>query len=181
MRWASTYDARLAAVRTSRRRTAEWEVDLLPCQRPGQRQRLGVYERVQRRQQQEQLAPAPPAAPAPQPRWPLQDDAVDAAAVQTAQSAAEEEERKVLRAVWRRLRQADLPREEYALAVRLLHGSLYVGAFLCHIHVLPPHAACCPHPACAAGVPAPPLDATCVYEPCWLLIRSVSQVKSSQG
>jgi hypothetical protein len=41
-----------------------------------------------------------------------------------------------VRAVWKRLRRADLPREQYAFAVRLLHGSLYVGAFLCHVHVL---------------------------------------------
>ena len=63
-----------------------------------------------------------------------------------------------MRAVWRRLRAADLPREEHALAVRLLHGSLYVGAFLCHIHVLPPGSACCPHPACSVGAARPPLD-----------------------
>ena len=44
------------------------------------------------------------------------------------------------------------------MAVRLLHGSLYVGAFLCHIHVLPPSAACCPHTACAVGEAATPLD-----------------------
>ena len=58
-------------------------------------------------------------------------------------------ERLAVRAVWRRLRQAGVPRVQYALAVRLLHGSLYVGAFLCHIHVLPPAAAHCSHPACA--------------------------------
>ena len=63
-----------------------------------------------------------------------------------------------MRAVWQRLRAADLPREEYALAVRLLHGSLYVGAFLCHIHVLPPGAACCPHASCSVGAARPPLD-----------------------
>jgi hypothetical protein len=42
--------------------------------------------------------------------------------------------------VWKRLRAADLPRTQHALALRLLHGSLYVGAFLCHIQVLPPEA-----------------------------------------
>ena len=86
-----------------------------------------VYERAQARQQQERLAPAP--APAPPPRWPLQDDTLDAAAVQPPPSEAAAEERRAVRAVWRRLRAADLPREEHALAVRLLHGSLYVGAF----------------------------------------------------
>lgn len=55
------------------------------------------------------------------------------------------------------MRAADVPREHYALAFRLLHGCLYVGAFLCHIGVLPPAAACCPHPSCAAAEP-PPLD-----------------------
>ena len=55
------------------------------------------------------------------------------------------------------MRAADLPRTQHALALRLLHGSLYVGAFLCHIQVLPPEAACCPHPPCAAAE-QPPLD-----------------------
>jgi hypothetical protein len=31
----------------------------------------------------------------------------------------------------------------------VLHGRLYVSAFLCHVRILPPAMACCVHPACA--------------------------------
>jgi hypothetical protein len=34
------------------------------------------------------------------------------------------------------------------LAYRIAHAGLYVGAFLCHVSVLPPYAACCMHPGC---------------------------------
>lgn len=52
------------------------------------------------------------------------------------------------RALWQQLKAADLPREQYGTAYRILHGGLHVGAFLCHIGALPPHLACCSHPAC---------------------------------
>lgn len=156
LRWASSHEARQAEQRRPRRRAAEFEVELLPCQQPGLRRRLCVHERLAVRREQEQAPPVPGPAPPPPP-YPLQDDVLDAAKVPPPASPAEEAERQAVRAVWHTLRAADLPREHYALAVRLLHGSLYVGGFLCHIRVLPPAAACCPHPACAAEA-APPLD-----------------------
>ena len=41
-----------------------------------------------------------------------------------------------------------MPREQYGTVYRILHGSLYVGALLCHVHVVPRDQACCTHPAC---------------------------------
>ena len=52
------------------------------------------------------------------------------------------------RLLWVELRRADLPREQYVLVYRILHGCLYVGAFLHHISVVPRDQACCSHPAC---------------------------------
>jgi hypothetical protein len=154
LRWASSYDRRRDEERQPRaRRAAEFEVELLPCQRPGQRTRLSVHARLAARQQQQQAPPdEQPAGPAagqqqqeqPQgPSYPLQDDVLDAAAP-TPHGAV----RPAQRAFWERLRAADLPRDQYGLAYRIAHGSLYVGAFLCHISMLPPAAACCMHPAC---------------------------------
>ena len=114
-----------------------------------------MYQRVAERLERERQEPAP--APAPAPPWPLQDDAVDGAAVPPAETEEHTRERQAVRAVWRRLREADLPREQYATALRILHGSIYVRAFLCHIHVLPPGEACCSHAACA-GLAVPPLE-----------------------
>ena len=67
---------------------------------------------------------------------------------------SDEERRRAVRAAWLRLKRADLPREWHALAFRIMHGSLYVGAFLCHIRMLPPSESCCPHPACVAQQPS---------------------------
>lgn len=77
------------------------------------------------------------------------DDVTDAAA--TPEPASEEAKLALsaVKAAWRRLKTADLPREQYGVLYRLMHGSLYVGAFLCHIGVLGPEAACCTHPGCA--------------------------------
>ena len=137
MRWRHSFDtAPAAGMRQGVRRpaAAEFEVGLLPCQRPGKRPRLGVWERVVGAQQ----LPPEPACARPQPVPP--DDVRDAAAPGPPGSAE--------RALWRELRQAELPREQYGTVYRVLHGSLYVGALLCHIRVLPKQQACCAHPAC---------------------------------
>ena len=57
-----------------------------------------------------------------------------------------------VRGVWAGLTAADLPREQYATAYRILHGSLYVGGFLCHIGVVGPELACCSHPGCEGAL-----------------------------
>lgn len=137
MRWRHSFDtAPAAGVRQGVRRpaAAEFEVGLLPCQRPGKRPRLGVWERVVGAQQ----LPPEPACARPQPVPP--DDVRDAAAPGSPGSAE--------RGLWRELKQAELPREQYGTVYRILHGSLYVGALLCHIRVLPKQQACCAHPAC---------------------------------
>lgn len=137
LRWRHSFDTAPAAdTRRSVRRpaAAEFEVGLLPCQRPGKRARLCVWERVVEAQQQ-------PAAARPRPPPEPPDDVRDAAAQGPLGSAA--------RALWQGLHSADLPREQYGTLYRLLHGSLYVGAMLCHIHVLPKQQACCTHPACS--------------------------------
>ncbi len=163
MRWAASHEMALHAPHGQRRRAAEWEVALLPCQQPGKRQRLGVHERLQhraeqeaeRRQQGEALGGlAAPAAPAAAPRGLPQDDTVDAAAPVAATPEVRAEDRAV-RAAWSRLRQAGLPREQYGLAYRIMHGSLYVNSFLCHIRVLPAAAAYC---ECADCQPAGVLE-----------------------
>ena len=137
MRWRHSFDtAPAAGVRQGvrRRAAAEFEVGLLPCQRPGKRPRLGVWDRVVGAQQ----LPPEPACARPQPVPP--DDVRDAVAPRPPDSAE--------RRLWRELRQAELPREQYGTVYRILHGSLYVGALLCHIRVLPKQQACCAHPAC---------------------------------
>lgn len=151
LRWASSYDRRrLAEEQPRTRRAAEFEVDLLPCQRPGKRTRLSVHARLAARQQQQAAPVAEQAAghgagqpPQQGPSYPLQDDVLDAAA-----TTPRDAERQAQRAFWERLRRADLPRDQYGLAYRIAHGSLYVGGFLCHISMLPPAAACCLHPTC---------------------------------
>jgi hypothetical protein len=85
-----------------------------------------------------QRLPPEPACARPQPVPP--DDVRDAVAPRPHDSAE--------RRLWRELRQAELPREQYGTVYRILHGSLYVGALLCHIRVLPKQQACCAHPAC---------------------------------
>jgi hypothetical protein len=106
-------------------------VDLLLCQRPGQRQRLAVFERVAQRKhaEEEQLQQLQPQ-PAPPPAWPLRDDTSDAAAARAGLNEAAQADRGAVRCVWHRLREADLPHEQYTVAYRLLHGCLYVGALL---------------------------------------------------
>lgn len=157
LRWAASYDA-VRRSPSGRRRPAadEWEVELLPCQQPGKRRRLGVYERLEQR---EELAaerrlqggpgvqpPGRAAAAGPAQSLP-QDDTVDAAAPGEA-SQEERDEGRAARAAWARLRRAGLPREQHGLAYRVLHGSLYVNAFLCHVRVLPAAAAYCEHAGC---------------------------------
>ena len=68
------------------------------------------------------------------------DDVGDVAAPGPAGSAE--------RGLWRELRRAELPRAQYGTVYRILHGSLYVGALLCHIRVVPKQQACCAHLAC---------------------------------
>lgn len=72
----------------------------------------------------------------------------DAAAPMPPATVEEGEEQAAVRAAWRRLKLADLPREQYGTAYRLAHGSLYVGGFLCHIGVVGRTLACCSHPTC---------------------------------
>lgn len=168
LRWASLHEEALRAPRNGRRRAAEYEVELLPCQQPGKRPRLAVHERLLRRVQEEeerrqhgevqrqhegaQGGPAAPAAAAAAPRGLLQDDTVDAAAP-VAATEEERAENRAVRAAWSRLRRAGLPREQYGLVYRIMHGSLYVNAFLCRIGVLPAAAAYCECADCqAAGV-----------------------------
>lgn len=137
MRWRHSYDTAPAeGVRQGVRRpaAAAFQVGLLPCQRPGKRPRLSVWERVVGGQQR----PPEPAGARPQPAPP--DDVRDAAVPGPTGSAE--------RGLWRALRQAELPREQYCTVYRILHGSLYVGALLCHIHVLAKQQAGCAHPAC---------------------------------
>jgi exonuclease III len=139
-RWQHSFDA--APTQGARRgvrrpAAAEFEVGLLPCQRPGKRARLGVWDRmVEAEQQPAQVRVRPPPE--------LPDDVRDAAAPGPPGSAE--------RALWQGLRGADLPRDQYGTVYRLLHGSLYVGALLCHIHVLPREQACCTHPACQGAL-----------------------------
>lgn len=162
LRWAASHDAALQAPAGRRRRRAEeWVVELLPCQQPGKRQRLGVFERLERRgefeaerQQQggPQRGPAAPVVAVASAPVLLQDDTVDAAAPPAA-TEAEQAEFRAVRSAWARLRRAGLPRDQLGLAIRVMHGSLYVNSFLCHIHVLPASAAYCEHAGCqAAGV-----------------------------
>ena len=73
---------------------------------------------------------------------PLQDDTMDAAAPPGAPEQ-DEAEWRAARAAWIRIRRAGLPREQHGLAYGILHGSLYVNSFLCHIGLLPAHAAYC--------------------------------------
>lgn len=150
LRWAASHDAVLRAPPGRRRPTREWEVEVLPCQQPGKRPRLSVHQRVERRQEEEAerrqqgmrlgAPPAPAAAAAL--HVPLQDDTVDATAPPGAPEQ-EEAEWRAARAAWVRIRRAGLPREQHGLAYRILHGSLYVNSFLCHIGLLPAHAAYC--------------------------------------
>lgn len=122
---------------------------MLPCQQPGKRPRLSVHQRVERRQgedaerRQQGMLLGAPSAPAPASHHaPLQDDTVDAVVPADAPEQ-EEAEWRAARTAWVRLRQAGLPREQHGLAFRILHGSLYVNSFLCHIGLLPAHAAYC--------------------------------------
>lgn len=158
LRWASSFDRRRLEGTAARRRSAEFEVELLPCQRPGKRPRLGVFDRLAAAAVAAAEREPAPVAPRRLPPWPLQDDDVrDSTAVPAPASLEEAQARQSVRGVWQRLRGADLTREQHALGYRLLHGSLYVGAFLCHIGVLPPADACCQHEGCA-GAAEPPLE-----------------------
>jgi hypothetical protein len=142
-RWASTRARRLAEEQSAgRRRSAEFVVEVLPCQRPGKRQRLGVYERLAQRE----AAPPPALPPSAAQRavCPALDDLENQAPAAAGRRAGDGAQR----AVWQRLKDADLPRDAHATAFRVLHGCLYVAGFLCHIRVVPPAQACCVHPAC---------------------------------
>ena len=197
LRWAASHDAALQAPSDRRRRAEEWAVDLLPCQQPGKRQRLGVYERVERRAEleaerwqqggpQREAAGPPPVVPSA--NMLLQDDTVDAAAPL---GASEEElaEARAAKAAWARLKRAGPPREQYSLAVRIMHGSLYVNSFLCHIHVLPADAAYCEGAACQpvgvleglshAFVGCPAVAPAAVR--CMLLCRAAQRPRCARG
>ncbi len=134
--WRHSYDTQPpgGGQRGVRRPAAEFEVGLLPCQAPGRRARVGVWQRVCARHALEP-DPPPTAALAVPP-----DDTGDAAAPGSTDSAE--------RCLWVELRRADLPREQYVLLYRILHGCLYVGAFLHHISIIPRQQACCSHLAC---------------------------------
>lgn len=140
-RWALSYTR--AGQAGSRQRAAEFAVQLLPCQQPGKRQRLGVHDRLAVRA----ALAASPSSPAAL-MGGRQDDVADAAAPMPPATVEEGEEQAAVRAAWRRLKLADLPREQYGTAYRLAHGSLYVGGFLCHIGVVGRTLACCSHPTC---------------------------------
>jgi hypothetical protein len=143
-RWQHSYLQ--AGLARGRRRAADFEVQLLPCQNPGKRQRLGVHERLAARAVvPEAVLQARPLGGGPGP-----DDVTDAAAPTLPACEAEQAQRAAVRAAWQRLKTADLPREQYSTAFRLAHGALYVGGFLCHIGVVGPELACCSHPACAS-------------------------------
>ncbi len=149
-RWATSWERAAAAAAHPRRRTAEYVVELLPCQQPGKRPRLGVHERLAQRAAEAAAPPAAAAAAAaapPQPRVPQQDDELDAAAP-PADPAVDADALAAQRRVWQQLRTADLPREWYGLAYRVLHGCLYVGGFMCHIGIYGHAAAQCSHPSC---------------------------------
>ena len=155
LRWQSSHDRRLLEQQQPRhRRTAEFAIELPPCMRPGKRSRLSVHERLALRHEQQQVPPAeaqPPGVGVGQqgPHALPADDTVDTAApTPVAEGDPSADIHKAQRAFWKRLRQADLPRDQYGLAYRIAHGALYVGAFQCHISVLPPDAAYCTHPAC---------------------------------
>ncbi|GAB4818707.1 hypothetical protein N2152v2_005753, partial [Parachlorella kessleri] len=136
--WRHSYDTQPpgSGQRGVRRPAAEFEVGLLPCQAPGRRARLGVWERVSARHAAEPQ-PVPPSSAT---LVVLPDDTIDAAAPGDPDSAE--------RCLWVEMRRADLPREQYIVLYRILHGSMYVGAFLHHISVIPRQQACCSHPAC---------------------------------
>ncbi|GAB4819554.1 hypothetical protein N2152v2_006971, partial [Parachlorella kessleri] len=136
--WRHSYDTHPpgSGQRGVRRPAAEFEVGLLPCQAPGRRARLGVWERVSARHAAEPQ-PVPPSSAT---LVVLPDDTIDAAAPGDPDSAE--------RCLWVAMRRADLPREQYIVLYRILHGSMYVGAFLHHISVIPRQQACCSHPAC---------------------------------
>ena len=154
MRWESSHDRRLVEQQhPSRRRSAEFLIELPSCMRPGKRQRLSVHERLALRHEQLQVPPAeaqPPGASQRGPHALPSDDTLDAAAPAPppAEGGPLAAVRTAQRAFWERLRAADLPHVQYGLAYRIAHAALYVGAFQCHIHVLPPDAAYCTHPAC---------------------------------
>ena len=144
-RWALSFEQ--AGRGRGRRRAAEFQVELLPCQQPGKRQRLGLHERMAARAA---LAAAPgPSLHDTEPAWGM-DDVRDVAAASTPMSSDELVEWVAVRGAWRRLKEADLPREQYGTAYRLAHGSLYVGGFLCHIGVVGTAVACCSHAACVS-------------------------------
>ena len=69
-------------------------------------------------------------------------DALDSTGQVSAELSAE------VRAVWRRLKVADLPREQLSTVYRILHGALHVGGFMCYAGGLPPDQACCTNSAC---------------------------------
>lgn len=154
LRWESSHRRRLEeeARPATRRRAAEHTVSLLDCQRPGKRTRLGVHARLALREEQ-RLEPAeqPQHArrQAQRRHAPLPDDTTDALALAAPPDGPTAADSQAQQAHWRRLLDADLPRDQYGLAYRLAHGSLYVAAFLCHVHALSPGSAYCTHPACA--------------------------------
>ena len=140
--------------RAGGRRAAEFQVEVHPCQRLGQRQpRAGVWTRVAARKAAGEAGAGGGGAAARLRRRAapsLQaDDTKDAAAKTEPASEAERTTHAAVRGVWARLRAADLPREQYSTAYRILHGKLYVGGFLCHIGALEePGLACCTHADC---------------------------------
>ena len=139
-RWLDSYNT-LRAPGSRSRSAAEHEVPLLDCQRPGKRARLAVWERVAERL----VAEAAAAAPGPAAQRAQRTDAVDPLGPPAAAAPQE-----APRTWWRRLKDADLPREQHGTVYRIAQGGLYVGAFLCHIRVLAPQQACCAHAACEA-------------------------------
>lgn len=111
----------------------------------GKRPREGVFERVAKRRAAAAAVvvegPAPGAAAA-------DSDEMDVAAPDPDAPAAVVALRAEVRGAWEYLRKADLPREQYSTAYRIMHGALHVGAKLCAMHVLPPGEAYCTHPGC---------------------------------
>jgi hypothetical protein len=142
--WQAAYAEAVAGGRAQRRPAEAYEVQVLPCQRPGKRPRLDVFSRVAARvASQAEAQDLVDVAPAAQP-----GDELDALAPPPPASPDEEDVLHNVRSLWLSMHEADLPRVEYATLYRILHGRLYVGAFLCSLGVVPPQQACCTHAGC---------------------------------